>query len=85
VTVCRPIGLVAVHVSEPASNWRVHVLPLRFVCSRKVARRQLTSFVTLRVVLCTDVRPEGVVVVTDGIGDRIPKPTRGSGVSAVAR
>ena len=43
------------------------MLPLRFVCSVKVARLEPES-VTERVVVCVEVRPEGVLVVTDGTG-----------------
>src|SRR5271154_4832153 len=78
----RPTGLVVVHVDALALKRRVQVLPLRFVCSVKVARLEPES-VTDRVVVCVEVMPEGVFVVTVGTGENIAKPARGSGSSLV--
>src|ERR1019366_4337454 len=82
VMVVRPAGLVVVHVWEAASKTFVQVLPLIFFCSDRVARLVPVK-VTVRVVDCVDESPEGVVVVTEGIGDSIPNRGSGESVSVV--
>src|ERR1019366_5646378 len=82
VMVVRPAGLVVVHGWVAASKTFVQVLPLILFCSVRVARLVPVK-VTVRVVDGVDESPEGVVVVTEGIGDSIPNRGSGESVSVV--
>jgi hypothetical protein len=73
---------VVVQVRAAALKSFVQVLPLRFVCSVKVARLAPES-VSARVVVDVEVKPAGVFVATERMGASIPNPRRGSGSSFV--